>query len=96
MVINDEQLFISHYDRVQNQGNKISVVDLKSNVVETYDFEHPVKQISIADEFFYVLGDNSIYKYSYEDSQFKQIKKMDISVDNSDTFYYITSFFINQ
>lgn len=96
LVVKDEQLFVSHYDRVQNQGNKISVVDIKSNVVETYDFEHPIKQISTADEYFYVLGDNSIYKYSYEDSQFKLIKKMDISVDNSDTFYYITSFFINQ
>lgn len=96
LIVKNGQLFISHYDRVQNQGNKISVVDINSNIVEIYNFNHPIKQISIADEYFYILGDNSIYQYSYEDAQFKLINKMDISVDNSDTFYYITSFFINQ
>lgn len=96
LVVKDGKLFISHYDRVQNQGNKISVVDINSNVVETYEFDHPIKQIEIADEYYYILGDNCMYKYSYGNSQFKIINKMDVSVDNSGTFYYIASFFVNK
>lgn len=96
LLIKDGKLFVSHYDRVQNQGNKISVVDINSNVVETYEFDHPIKQIELADEYCYILGDNCIYKYSYEDSHFQIINKMDISIYNSSTFYYIASFFVNR
>ena len=96
LIIEGNLLFVSHYDRIQNQGNKISVVDINSNVVETYEFDHPIKQIELADEYCYILGDNCIYKYSYEDSHFKIINKIDISIDNSSTFYYIASFFVNR
>lgn len=96
LIIKDKRLFVSHYDRVQNQGNKISVVHLDTGTINTYELAHPIKQISATDEYFYILGDDCIYKYSYDGYQFTQMKNINISVDKSGTFYYIASFFINK
>ncbi len=96
LIIKDNLLFVSHYDRVQNQGNKISVVNLTTGTINTYELEHTIKQISATDEYFYILGDDCIYKYSYDGYQFIKIKNTNISVNRSKTFYYIASFFINK
>ena len=65
-------------------------------MVEKYEFEHPIKQISISEEYFYILGDACMYKYYYDGYHFNQIKSMNISVDETRTYYYIASFFINK
>lgn len=96
LIIKNGLLFVSHFDRVQNQGNKVSVVNLDTGNINTYELNHQVKQISAMNEYFYILGDNCMYKYNYDGHQFIQIKNMDIQVNKSNTFYYISSFFINE
>lgn len=96
LIIENGLLFVSHFDRVQNQGNKVSVVNLDTGNINTYELNHQVKQISAMNEYFYILGDNCMYKYNYDGHQFIQIKNMDIPVNKSKTFYYISSFFINE
>lgn len=85
-------LFVSHYDRVQATGNKISVIELNSNECLNFSFEHSVKQIATDEEYLYILGDNCIYKYLFENKRFKEVTKKELDVNKTDTFFYITSF----
>lgn len=95
LIINNDLLFISHYDRVQNQGNQITVINLDTGAMEAYKFKHPIKQISADDKYIYILGESCIYKYIFNNEQFQQINHTEINADKSNTFYYITSFFVN-
>ncbi len=85
-------LFVSHYDRVQAAGNKISAINLNSNECFSFIFNHSVKQIASDGKYLYILGDNCIYKYLFENNEFKEVNKKNLDVNKSDTFFYITSF----
>lgn len=94
LVVLNDLLFISHYDRVQATGNQISVMDLNTNECNAYEFEHPVKQIASDGTFLYLLGENQIYKYKFENQEFLEVGDKKLDTDRSGTFFYITSFFL--
>lgn len=87
-------LFVSHYDRVQATGNIISVINIQTRKCVSYDFKHMVKQIATDGEYVYVLGDYCLYKYEFKNGNFLEIARHKISGDKSNTFFYVTSFFL--
>lgn len=94
LVILNNLLFVSHYDSVQTKGNKISVIDSKTQKCTSYEFKDVVKQIVADNNYIYVLGDYCIYKYEFKDNQFTEIAHQEIDGDKSDTYFYVTSFFV--
>lgn len=96
MLVKNGLLFVSHFDRVQGEGNKISVIDLKTNEIKTHTLEHHIMRFLSLGEYFYFLDDVNLYKYAYEDSHFKLIKKVNIPTDNSSTYFYVSTFFVNE
>lgn len=94
LFVRDGMLFISHFDRVQNTGNRITVMNLSTNEPRTYTFGHPVKQMKSDGAFIYVLGEGALYQYRYSDGQFTLSNQCKIDTDKSGEHFYINSFFI--
>lgn len=92
-VMND-LLFISHFSPVTNIGNKISVYNLKTNEIKTYEMGDIVKQIATDGTYIYMLGESTVYKYEYTEDGFSKLTSRGIEVDESQTYFYISSFFV--
>lgn len=94
MLVMKGLLFTSHYDRVQDSGNKISVTDLYANKSKVYTLNHPVKQIITDNYYLYVLGDRTVYKYTYENDKLSEVNHVELSKNKSSNLFYVTSFFL--
>lgn len=90
----NDLLIISHYDRVQATGNKITIYSLPDNKVEkVIDLNHNAVQCIIDDNFLYVLGDDSVSKFIIEDNDLKKIKTSKVDMEKGKTYFYLSSIF---
>lgn len=94
LLVMQDALFVSHFDRVQAQGNKVSIINLRTNGCETHTLNHPVKQIATDGNYLYVLGDKIIYKYVYKNEGLIEVNHKEMTKNSSQTFFYVTSFFL--
>lgn len=83
-------LLISHYDLQSNQGNKLSVLDFKTNSMKTLTFDHKLRQIEVKDDKLYSYDGNNMFLYNLKD--FKLLKKYEIKSTREN--YRTQGFFI--
>ncbi len=87
-------LIISHYDRVQVTGNKITLYNLSEHKTEkVIDLKHEAVQCILKDNFLYVLGLNSVSKYLITDNDLKEISTAKVDMQTGKTYFYLSSVF---
>lgn len=90
----NDLLIVSHYDRVQAAGNKITIYSLSNNRIErVIDLNHDAVQCIINDNFLYVLGHESVSKFLIEDNDLKEINTSRVDMKNGKTYFYLSSLF---
>lgn len=88
--IYNDNLIILHYDFQNQIGNKLTVMNLKSNAQKIITFNHNLNQIEVKDNKLYTCDKN--YMYIYELDNFKLLNKFEIGSHKKD--YRIQGFFI--
>lgn len=87
-------LIISHYDRVQAIGNKITIYNLSDNRIErVINLNHDAVQCILKDNFLYVLSHDSISKYLITDNDLKEISTSKVNMQTGNTYFYLSSVF---
>lgn len=87
-------LIISHYDRVQAIGNKITIYNLSDNRIErVINLNHDSVQCILKDNFLYVLSHDSISKYLITDNDLKEISTSKVDMQTGKTYFYLSSVF---
>lgn len=90
----NDLLIISHYDRVQSTGNKITIYSLSDKRIEkVIELNHDAVQCVIRDDYLYVLGHDSVSKFLIENNDLKEIGNTKIDKKNGKTHFYLTSIF---
>lgn len=84
-------LYISHYNPMQNTGNKLTVLNLTTGEQKLLSFKHNLMQIEVQDNKLYTCDDKNMYVYKV-DSNFKEINSFKIMDDRKD--YRIDGFFL--
>lgn len=87
-------LFVSHYDKVQNIGNTVSIINLENNTIESHTFDHAVEQMLSDSKYIYILDQEKVFKYQYSGGKFEQLSSATVDMDKSGTFFYISGFFM--
>lgn len=99
--VNDGKIYVSFYNLVSNEGNKICVFDQGTHQLEkTYTLNHHLDMIDFNGSHAYILSRNEHDKYSVNiydyKSDFKQVKR--ISLPKKKTYNYLiyySTLFIN-
>lgn len=87
-------LIISHFDRVQAIGNKITIYNLSDDRVErVINLNHDAVQCILKDNFLYVLSHDSISKYLITDNDLKEISTSKVNMQTGNTYFYLSSVF---
>lgn len=94
MCLDGDLMFVSHYEQVNGRGNSITTIDLNSGSKKNHAFDHIVQQIALSNDFIYILGEDELYQYRYENEGFVLINRTKIEKSKSRTYFYITSFFV--
>ncbi|MGN0466204.1 MAG: hypothetical protein ACI4F9_07640 [Lachnospiraceae bacterium] len=92
-------LLISHCDLIQGQGNFLSVFYPKTKKSKLISLSHNILQMEVDEKSksIYILGDNALYHYIFNDKKDKLIlqKKIDIKeIKDEKVYYYIGGFFL--
>lgn len=90
--VNDGKIYVSFYNLVSNEGNKICVFDQDTHQLEkTYTLKHHLDMIDFNGSHAYILSRNEHDKYSVNiydyKSDFKQVKR--ISLPKKKTYNYL-------
>ena len=99
--VNDGKIYVSFYNLVSNEGNKICVFDQDTHQLEkTYTLKHHLDMIDFNGSHAYILSRNEHDKYSVNiydyKSDSKQVKR--ISLPKKKTYNYLiyySTLFIN-
>lgn len=83
-------LLISHYDLQSNQGNKLTVLDLKTMNKKVIKFDHVLRQIEVKGDKLYAYDGNNMYVYNLKD--FKLLYKYEVK--SSRETYRTQGFFL--
>lgn len=87
-------LIISHYDRVQNTGTKITIYNLSENKTENViDLGRELSQCVIDGDALYVLGNDTISKYNINGCELEEAGSAKVDMQNGKTYYYLSSVF---
>lgn len=90
------KLFISHFNLVSGEGNKLTIYDpLLNKTITTISFEHNVAQIQIKDNNIYVSDGENLYSYKIADASLELVKVVDIyTKETEESYFYVSGFFI--
>ncbi|MEI7885494.1 MAG: hypothetical protein WCI30_09110 [Clostridia bacterium] len=89
-----DKLLISHYNLVQNQGNKITIYDPKTNMQELVTLKNNLNQILIEKDQLYTRDGKYLNIYNINNGEFTLTKQIAIyTKSKSRTFYYVAGFF---
>lgn len=94
MIIHQDTIMVSHYDRVQGEGNKLSFYNLTTAQSEVIELTHSVKEMLSDGEFLYILGDHELFKYAINENSLTKLCAKPIQPSEKKTFFYINSFFV--
>lgn len=84
-------LYINHYNPMQNTGNTLTVLNLTTGEQKLFSFKHDLMQIEVQDNKLYVCDDKNIYVYKLG-SNFKEMNSFKIMDNRKD--YRIDGFFL--
>ena len=90
------KLFISHFNLVLGEGNKLTIYDpLLNETITTLSFDHNVAQIEIKDNNIYISDGKDLYAYKIVDTSLELVKVVDISTkETEESYFYVSGFFI--
>lgn len=85
-----DKLLISHYDPVNNNGNKLTELNLSTGQQKVYSFKHNLMQLEIKGSKVYICDDKNMYIYNADN--FKPLSQFKIMDSRKD--YRIDGFFL--
>lgn len=85
-----ESLYVTHGDLVTGNGTELSIYQINSQKISTYDLEMWPGQITVYNDSLYVMGHDQIGKYDMQTLE----KQAEINVP-LDKGYYLSSIFSN-
>lgn len=65
----DDKLYVTHGNLVTGEGTSVSVVEIETGKIDTYDMGMWPGQIAINDDALYLMGEKSIAKYDLKTMQ---------------------------
>ncbi|KHD34616.1 hypothetical protein NL50_16445 [Clostridium acetobutylicum] len=83
-------LYISHYNPVENSGNKLTEMNLATGEQKLHPFQHNLMQIEVQDNKLYTCDDKNMYIYNL--GEFKEKSRFKIMDNRKD--YRIDGFFL--
>lgn len=86
LVLAKEKLLVTHFDPVNQLGNKISVINIKNYEISMFELSHGIRQIAIVNNRLFVLGDDN-YFYIYNLKNKKMIEKKQLEQENEQSLY---------
>lgn len=90
----DNLLIISHYDRVQAIGNKITIYNIEDSTESVFEVKHDVVQCVLNEDSLYVLGKNAVTKYRIKDGNLIEVNTIQVDMKSGDTYFYLSSIFV--
>ena len=84
----DNKLYVTHGNLVTCEGSHLSVYDIATADITTYDLEMWIGQIAVSGEALYVMGQQQIAKYNL--LTLEKIIEKDIDIENG---YYLSGIF---
>ena len=84
----DNKLYVTHGNLVTCEGSHLSVYDIATADITTYDLEMWIGQIAVSGEALYVMGRQQIAKYNL--LTLEKIIEKDIDIENG---YYLSGIF---
>lgn len=87
-------LIISHHDRVQSTGGKITLYNLSTKKIErVIDLGQDAVQCILNNDALYVLSHDSITEYLLKENNLEKLNTSKTDMQNGSTYFYLSSVF---
>lgn len=92
----DDFLFISHYNCIQNEGNTISILNLKDTSINSLKFNHNVAKFEMKNNKLLILDNEYVYVYELSSSNQSVNLVEKFIVNDINNNYRISGLFIKE
>ena len=82
LLIMDDKLYVTHGNLVTGEGTTLSVYEISTGKIDTYDLGVWIGQIAINDDYLYLMGTGRIAKYDLH--TMKKEMEAEITLENGD------------